>query len=482
MRLLSLGLLVLFAGARALVPTTTTRAQPRGRVASLVLVAATGTAAASPPLLQVKDRGRVQTLANVASRALKSQMGELGLAVVNGLTVALVIKNAKMLLGRLEPLRARAPVLAPLVGAALVSLIYLAQPDLATGAATIGSEASFSLRRQLMRFAAVLLAVGSGNALALAGPAAEIGMTIARVLSGRRGGSLSRALILSGAAAGFAANFDAPLAGVLYAIEVSKKIINVPRPDEASMSASQQATVLQVQVPNERSSQREVGILMLAAYSAATVVRGGWRGFPTYTRGALALPHYPVIASSEYPLLLLVALAGALTTSLINGPLKETLGWIFGKMPARARPLVGGGVVSLAQLGGLPQALPAIFTTYGSIARGALSRGALARFLVVKSVCISACSASGLVGGMIAPYLIVGSAVGGLLGAASSSAASFAAVGSVAVLAPYFQAPLTFAVLLVEMTQALHLSAPLLLVASVSAAVCEARGKTKTKK
>jgi len=351
----------------------------------------------------------------------------------------------------------------PLVGGALVSLLYLGQPDLGVGAASLGTLDRFSIQRQVLRFAAVLLVVGSGNALALAGPAAEMGMTVARVFSGganRRGG-LSRPLILAGSAAGFAANFDAPLAGSLYALEVSRRAVFPWRPDAQER-------------PNKQ--QVEVSMTMIAAFAAAAVIRGRAGGFSSYTRGPLALPVMLPIPASGLPLLLAVGAATGLLASFIQGPLANVVTSLVSCVPKVIRPLLGGSLVSTAASASeLPQSLPAIYKVFAAMADGKLSPDALMRFMAVKVVSIQACLSSGLIGGTIAPYLIVGSSIGALIATVSSRVpiASFAAVGSAAVLASLFQAPLAFAVLIVEMTQQFHLLAPLLLVSAVSSYTCE---------
>jgi H+/Cl- antiporter ClcA len=58
------------------------------------------------------------------------------------------------------------------------------------------------------------------------GPAAELGMTVARLVGLKflpdkpQSQHLRRSLFLAGAGAGLAANFDTPFTGVFYALEV----------------------------------------------------------------------------------------------------------------------------------------------------------------------------------------------------------------------------------------------------------------------
>jgi len=422
----------------------------RDRPTVLASVSSAATVQGPATVLSTSRRGRI---GSILQRARDSEVGQLGTAVVTGLTIGVIIKNARMALALLETQRIRfVPLQSPLIGAAVVVLLYLFRSDLGIGAASIGSVDNFSLQRQLLRFFGVLVVVGSGNPLGLAGPAAEMGMTVGRVFSGgvnRIDKGLSRPLILAGAAAGFAANFDAPLAAILYALEVSRRIVNIPA---------------------LRSQKREVSTLMLAVYAALFVLRGK-DGFPTYSRGPLALASYPPIPGAAYPRVLAVGVAAGLLTSFIQGPLNRAMAQIMGKFPKVSRPLLGGAIASLAAAYGFPQSLPAHLRSYATLASGELSRPLLLKLTAIKLLCVQACASSGLLGGLNAPYLIMGSAIGSFAASTSSlPTASFTAVGSAAVLSAFFQAPLTYAVLIVEMTQQLHLAAPLFLVSAVSAA------------
>ena len=435
--------------------------------------AGTGAVASAGTALGGVQRHRLQAALSSTSkdgpvallrRARDSQCGELGTAVATGLVVGLAVKSAKSVLAVVEGAR-RGVWATPLVGGVFVSFLYMIRNDISVGAASIGTEDQFSLQRQLLRFLAVIVVVGTGNALALAGPAAEFGMTIARVLSGgatRQGGiSKARPLILAGAAAGFSANFDAPLSATLYALEVAKKSIYGP---PTLLAAADQVA----------SSQKELNFLMLAAYASSVVVRGRL-GFPSYTRGPLAQVSYPVLAGVTYPLIFAIGIAAGALTAFIQGPLYESIATTFFlRMPRPTRAFFGGAINAATEGVGLSQSLPALYRAYGAIAEGRVSGIALAKFLAVKIFCIQTSLASGLIGGAVAPFLIVGSALGALFaGQAPAAASSVVAVASASVLAAFYQAPLTFAVLIVEMTQQLHLAAPLLLVTAVSASTSD---------
>lgn len=149
----------------------------------------------------------------------------LSVILATGLLSGLIVTISRDGIAKLDKLRAPHSTIAPLIGSFVIWLLYKFKPDLSLGSPTIASP-SFSLTRQLYRTVAAILSVGSGISLAFAGPAAEIGMTVARLLSDLVVKStdhfqLQQMICLSGAGAGFTANFNTPLAGIMYAIEVS---------------------------------------------------------------------------------------------------------------------------------------------------------------------------------------------------------------------------------------------------------------------
>jgi hypothetical protein len=131
----------------------------------------------------------------------------------------------------------------PLIGSAIVCALYVVCKDLGQGPETIyaplsgavrpyaaaasGVNTSFSLRRQLARLVGVIATLGSGCGTAFTGPAAEIGMTIGRMVGLKclNTEAARRRLVLACAGAGMTANFDTPLTGVFFAADISQGLI-----------------------------------------------------------------------------------------------------------------------------------------------------------------------------------------------------------------------------------------------------------------
>jgi len=126
----------------------------------------------------------------------------------------------------------------PAVGGVIVAVIKLlsAQPNIGPGLAehVVQVERSVPLKTEasVARGVAAVATLGTGNSMGPEGPSVELGVTISRLVSGWvSAGTLTqqssaaslkdkRQLVATGAAAGVAAGFNAPLAGVFFALEV----------------------------------------------------------------------------------------------------------------------------------------------------------------------------------------------------------------------------------------------------------------------
>ncbi|MFN8233450.1 MAG: chloride channel protein [Actinomycetota bacterium] len=251
-----------------------------------------------------------------------------------------------------------------------------------------------------------------------------------------------RTLLVAGAAGGMAAVFGTPLAGVLLAVELLLFEWK-PRSMVVVATAAVAATALRI------------GFVNL-----------GW------------LPAAPLFPVPDVPLAGLGSLAGALGLGLVTGGAAWVLTKaVYGAEDAFALlpfhwtwwPLLGGLVVGI---GGViePRALGIGYDTIADTLAGKLAIGTLATVLVVKLVIWAVALGSGTSGGILAPILMMGAAIGGLAAPLMpwGPESGWAVLGMAGVMAGVMRSPLTAVVFALELTHDIDLLLPLVLVATVA--------------
>ena len=251
-----------------------------------------------------------------------------------------------------------------------------------------------------------------------------------------------RVLLVAGAAGGMTAVFATPVAAVLLAVEL---LLFEWRP-------------------------RSMIPVALAACSAEVV------------REALAhaglLRAAPLFAMSAHGALGVSVTLGAVLVGLACGG----LAWVmtrcvygaedlFGRLPLHWSwwPAIGGVLVGV---GGLidPRVLGVGYATIGAELAGGLALGALAVLLVVKLAVWSIALGSNTSGGILAPLLMLGAALGGLLGAVLPGAeeGTWALIGMAAAMAGVMRSPFTSIVFALELTHDVNALLALLVACTVA--------------
>jgi len=247
-----------------------------------------------------------------------------------------------------------------------------------------------------------------------------------------------RTLLVAGAAAGMSATFAAPLAAVLLAVEL---------------------------LLFEWKPRSLIPVAMACAAAAATrrYIIGMGPLFPTP-------PHPAFIGPAGLLSCVLVGLlAGGLSALLTlavyaaeDAFLKLPIHWMWW-------PIIGGFVVGV---GGLifPQALGVGYDTIGALLQGNVVLLTITGILLVKSVIWAVSLGSGTSGGVLAPLLMMGGALGGLMTPflPHEGAGFWALVSMGAILGGTMRSPFTGVVFVVELTHDVNVILPLL-VASVVA-------------
>lgn len=287
------------------------------------------------------------------------------------------------------------------------------------------------------------ISIGSGGPFGAEGPIILTGGAVGSVLAQlfRLAAIERRTLLVAGACAGMAAVFGTPVAAALFGVEL---LVFEWRPRSF--------------VP------------IAIAVAVAEVVRNIFAGhhlmmttplFPVPAHGA-----FSSVAVGESALIGVAAgvLALVLTTACYGA---EDL---FKKLPFHWMwwPPIGGLVVGL---GGLidPKALGVGYGVIGAELAGKLALASLALLLVVKLVIWSVALGSGTSGGILAPLLMMGAAMGGIIGHGfGGSSATWALMGMAGVLAGVTRSPLTSIVFAFELTHDTGSLLPLLVVCTLA--------------
>jgi H+/Cl- antiporter ClcA len=287
------------------------------------------------------------------------------------------------------------------------------------------------------------ISIGSGGPFGAEGPiimtGGAVGSMVAQLLhltSAER-----KTLLVAGAAAGMSATFGSPVAATLLAVEL---LLFEWRP----------------------RSMIPVGL----AAATAAIVR------PFLMDGGALFPRPPSGPIGPGALIACVAvglLAGALSALLTQAV--YTSEDAFARLPIHWMwwPAIGGLVIGL---GGLvfPQALGVGYATLGGLIQGDVPRNVILGVLLVKSVIWAVSLGSGTSGGVLAPLLMMGGALGGLEAAflPTEAAGFWALISMGAILGGTMRSPFTAVIFALELTHDVDALLPLLI------AVCSAYGFT----
>ena len=281
-----------------------------------------------------------------------------------------------------------------------------------------------------------------GASIGREGPTVQVVAGIVRTLTrGLKGGPGRRAIIIAGGAAGVAAAFNTPIAGVVFAVEELAKGF-------------------------ERRTHTTVILVVVLAGVASYALQGDYAYFGVLNGGAAL--------GSAWMAAPLIGATGGLFGGLFSRALAAVLG--PGENPVarwrREHPVVFAfacGLVAMATAiasGGLT--FGAGYNEAKSLLQDHPGRGL--SLAVSKFIASLAASASGTPGGIFAPALATGAGIGAAFARTGLAFGGRDAVvlGMTSYLSGVVQAPLTSAVILMEMTRDPSLVAPLMLAALIA--------------
>ncbi len=288
------------------------------------------------------------------------------------------------------------------------------------------------------------ISIGSGGPFGAEGPIILTGGAFGSLIAQffYLSASERRTLLVAGACGGMAAVFGTPIAATLFGIEL---------------------------LVFEWKPRSMVPIAMAAA--VADVIRNLLAAHHLI----LAAPLFPVPPHGGFSTL---AVAASAAVGVAGGLLAWALtAAVYGAEDAFKRlpihwawwPAIGGAIIGL---GGLiePRALGVGYASIDAELGGRIALGGLAALLVVKLVIWSVGLGSGTSGGILAPLLIVGAAMGGLLAPVlpGGSSSTWALVGMAATLAGVTRSPFTAIVFAFELTHDTGILLPLLVACAVA--------------
>ncbi|WP_329311175.1 chloride channel protein [Streptomyces sp. NBC_01262] len=285
------------------------------------------------------------------------------------------------------------------------------------------------------------LCMGSGGSVGREGPIVQIGSalgsTLGRVL--RVPENRMRMLVACGAAGGIAATFNAPLAGVFFAMELILRDFAV----------------------------ESFGAVVISSVTASVVGRAAF-GDTAF----LALPAFHVTHLTQYLLFaLLGVVAGAVGVGFTRVLywVEDACDWAW-RGPEWLRPAVGGLL-----LGGLLLVLPQMYgvgyPVLGDAIKGRYALGFLLLLLVGKMFATSLTIGIGGSGGVFAPSLFLGAMAGTAFGTvahhlvpgSAGVVGAYGLVGMGAAFAGAARAPITAVIVLFELTGEYSIILPMML-------------------
>ena len=299
------------------------------------------------------------------------------------------------------------------------------------------------------------ITIGSGGSVGREGPIIQIGSalgsTLGRLL--KMPDDRLKTLVACGAAGAIAATFNAPIAGVFFALEIILRDFTA----------------------------RSFGVVVLASISASVVGRTLLGSNPFLT-----LPSFAVHAPVEYALFALLGIVAGLVGVGFTRVLYaiEDLCDFLWRGPEWLRP-VAGGLLLGCLLFVLPQMYGVGYPVLDNGVAGKYALGFLLVLLVGKIIATSLTLGIGGSGGVFAPSLFVGAMLGAAFGqvlglidpALAGQAGAFAIVGMGATMAGTTRAPITAGIMLFELTGDYSIILPLLLAIVLATGTSRLLGK-----
>jgi chloride channel protein, CIC family len=290
------------------------------------------------------------------------------------------------------------------------------------------------------------VSIGAGASVGPEDPSVQIGSNLGSMFGTllRMSEERVRTLVAAGAAAGVASAFNAPIAGVFFAVEI---ILG------------------------------EIGTNALGVVVLSSVIASVFTQAVSGAQPAFSVPSYAFNSPWELILYFALGLIAGLVSALYVKFLYRSQDFFHNlKIPRWGKPAIAGALVGVVGIF-LPEIFGEGYHVIGDVLNGRSGIIWLLFVLMIAKLIMTPVSiGGGFAGGVFAPALFIGAMLGGGLGLIAQSLfpslnivpGAFAMVGMAAVLAGAVHAPLTAILLLFEMTRDYRIILPLMFAVIIS--------------
>ena len=337
-------------------------------------------------------------------------------------------------------------LLIPVIGGLLVGPLvsFLAPETRGTGVPEVIEavsirEGAIRHRTTLFKTVSSAISIGTGASVGREGPivhiGSSVGSSIAQLL--KLGSEWRRVFLACGAASGIAATFNAPMAGVLFAIEIILTDFEVSY----------------------------LSHIVISAVTATVISHHFLGNLPAFN-----IPQYEMISYWEILLyLILGVLAGVVSIVFIK--LISGVEDAFDKMrtPVYIRPAMGGFLVGLIAIT-CPNVLGVGYQSVNLVLTADIALKSMILIIIFKLIATSFSVGAGFSGGIFAPSLFLGAMLGGIFGIISSfffpdivsPFQAYGLIGMGAVVSGTTLAPITAILTIFELTYNYNIILPLM--------------------
>ncbi len=293
------------------------------------------------------------------------------------------------------------------------------------------------------------LSIGSGGGAGREGPIVQIGASIGSAIGQffRLSSDQLRTLVACGAAGGIAAIFNAPLGGVMFALEIIIGDFSV----------------------------KTFSPIVVSSVIATAVARSILGDHPTFVA-----TNYSLVSNYELLFYLALGMMAGVVSVWFTRLVFATEDFFAGlkRIPKVLQPAIGGLAVGVMLIG-IPSIAGFSYEINNQAILGEANVLMLALVFILKPIAVGLTLGSGGSGGVFAPAMKAGAAFGGVVGflvhylfpEQTASSGAYALVGMGAMVAGTMHAPLTAILMIFEISDTYQVILPIMFAAVSSAVV-----------